>query len=630
MQRVDRRLATYQGDARAGDIDAMYNLAVSLEARQMWAGARLWYGRAAAAGDVDAMFNLAVLFDRLGQPAEATRWFRRAASAGDHEARLTFDPPLESIRHAYRDPVLDTAPVADAADDAVDARPGLTRVSLSPSTRRWRWLVGSIVLVAGIWPIVGSIWLFPSLTRNADEVVWLAQAEVLESGSLTAPAPAKHPESYRPWFASMRDGRYVYRYAPLFPAVLAASDLVTGTPRTGLGLVSAWAILAVYLLVAELVRRRGTALLAAVLVGTSPLFFLTSAMFLGYVFFIGAFCTAAWLLVRGARTDRSADLVLAGAAFGLAIFHRPYDALWLGVPWLAWFAWRSRRKTPKAILLVAVGALPVFVAMLIYNWHLTGDALKPPFLLWDPRDTVGFGLHSLSPTDPQVEFTFSMGLTGVGHFWEDLLLWTVPGLPLLAGASLLVLRTAGRRLAPLAGMLPALTFGWIGFWGSYYAQFRNQLGPMYFLPLVVPLAALTAVGATALVQAIRRPAHRALAYAVGGCLLAAALVEGGAHAAAWQPKARTAARVVWQLPSPASLSRAVGGTGRTRAIIFLPEAFVGFLPPLHNTPQLDGTRLYVADRPGTNDLAIVAAHPDRAVFRLVAALDGSVRLQRLR
>jgi hypothetical protein len=62
----------------------------------------------------------------------------------------------------------------------------------------------------------------------------------------------------------------------------------------------------------------------------------------------------------------------------------------------------------------------------------------------------------------------------------------------------------------------------------------------------------------------------------------------------------------------------------------LPEAFVGFLPPLHNTPQLDGARLYVAERPGTNDLAIVAAHPDRAVFRLVAALDGSVRLQRLR
>src|SRR5207302_1249440 len=159
------------------------------------------------------------------------------------------------------------------------------------SSNAWRWLIGCVVLIAGIWPIVGSFSLFPSLTRNADEVVWLAQAEVLESGALTAPAPAKSPESYQPWFASIRHGRYVYRYPPLFPAVLAVSDLVTGTPRTGLGLVGALAILAVYLLVAELWSRRGSALLAAVLVGTSPIFFLTSAMYLGYVFFIAVFCT---------------------------------------------------------------------------------------------------------------------------------------------------------------------------------------------------------------------------------------------------------------------------------------------------------------------------------------------------
>jgi hypothetical protein len=607
----------------------MYNLAVSLEARQMWAGARLWYGRAADAGDVDAMFNLAVLFDRLGQPAKANRWFQRAAAAGDREAGLTVAPQLDVIRPPHIGPSLETGSSTEVAGDVVEARHGLTTVSLSPSTIRWRWLVACVVMIAGIWPIVGSIWLFPSLTRNADEVVWLAQAEVLESGSFTAPAPAGHPESYQPWFASMRDGRYVYRYAPLFPAVLAASDLVTGTPRIGLGLVGAWAILAVYLLVAEVLGRRGTALLAAALVGASPIYFLTSAMYLGYVFFIAVFCTAAWLLARGERSGRSTDFMLAGLAFGLAVFHRPYDALWLGLPWLAWLMWRSGRKAPRHIALIAAGVLPVIVVMLIYNWHLTGDALNPPFLLWDPKDTVGFGLHSSSPTAPQVDFTLSMGLRGIGHFWEDLLLWTVPGLPLLAGASLLVLRAAGRRLAPLAGMLLALTIGWIGFWGSFYAQFRYQLGPIYFLPLVVPLAALTALGGTTLVRGLRRPTHRALTYAIAGCLLAAAVVEGGAHAAAWQPRARTVGRV-GQLPAPASLSKAVSGTGRTPAIILLPEAFVGFLPPLHNTPQLDGARLYVAERPGTNVLAIVAAHPDRSVFRLVADLDGSLRLQRLR
>jgi TPR repeat protein len=160
----------------------MYNLAVSLEARQMWAGARLWYGRAADAGDVDAMFNLAVLFDRLGQPAEANRWLQRAAAAGDSEAGLTLAPQLDVIRPPHVGPPLETASSTEVADDVVEARHGLTTISLSPSTIRWRWLVACVVMIAGIWPIVGSIWLFPSLTRNADEVVWLAQAEVLESG----------------------------------------------------------------------------------------------------------------------------------------------------------------------------------------------------------------------------------------------------------------------------------------------------------------------------------------------------------------------------------------------------------------------------------------------------------------
>ena len=494
---------------------------------------------------------------------------------------------------------------------------------LPPSNRRWRSLVVAIVVLAAIWPIAGSARLFPNLTRNADEVVWLSQMDVLESGALTTAAPARNPASYTPWFAQMRNGRYVYRYPPLFPALLAASDIVTGTPRVGLGLASAWAILAVYLLVAELARRRGVALLAAVLVGACPLYFLTAAMFLGYVFFIALFCTAAWLLARGARTGRYVDLALAGFTFGLAVFDRPYDTVLLGLPWLVWFVWRCRRRAPPGLALVALGALLPIGAMLVYNWHLTGDALKPPFLLWDSLDTVGFG----NRYPPAVDFTPILGAIGVGRMWRDLLFWSVPGLGLTAVATLLSVRPARTQLAPLIGMLLTLPIGWIGFWASYFAPLRYQLGPVYVLPLLVPLAALTAVGVEAAWAGSGRRAHtRGMVATVAGCAVILGLFEGATHVSRWQLDAGGRKSIP---PTPTALAQASDAIGRSPALVFLPEPSIGFLPPLHNSPALDGPRLYVAELPGQDPFVIAAEHPDRRAYRLVGRPDGSVQVQPL-
>lgn len=501
---------------------------------------------------------------------------------------------------------------------------------LAGSSLRWKLVLAAVLAVAAIWPIVGSARVFPNLTRNADEVVWLAQAEVLESGALTAPAPSRDARSFEPWFASIRDGRYVYRYPPLFPALLAASDIAIGTPRVALGAVSAWAVLSVYLLAAEMLRRRGPALLAAVLVGTSPIYFLTAAMFLGYVFFLALICTAAWLLARGVRRRRGIDLVLAGLTFGLAVVHRPYDALLLGVPWAVWLAWRRRRHAPRFAAFVAIGALPVILGMLAYNWHLTGDALKQPFLLWDPTDNIGFGRHFAALPPQPVDFTVRNGIIGVGHFWEDLLSWTVIGLPVAGVASLAFVRRARILLAPLAGMLVTLTLGWIAFFASYYRPFRVQLGPIYFLPLVVPLAVLTASGVAAVLPAVRSRAQTLAVSVVAGVVLGLTLALGAVHAATWDDVKRITAPGLPEatIPTPAELVRATRPLGPTPALVFLPYPFVGFVPPLHNTPELDGTRLYVVES-GANDMAIARAHPERRAYQLILRADGSLQLRPL-
>jgi 4-amino-4-deoxy-L-arabinose transferase-like glycosyltransferase len=552
------------------------------------------YRRRAGAGDPDAMFNLGVLLERDGRTADAKAW-----------------------------------PSSEDGHDRVGAELGSR--PLEGATLRWRIALTVVLVIAFVWPIVGSARVFPNLTRNADEVAWLAQSEVLESGALTAPAPPQFARNFQPWFATIHHGRYVYRYPPLFPAILAASDIATGTPRVALGIVSAWAILAVYLLAAELLGRRRPAVVASVIVGVSPIYFLTAAMFLGYVFFLAVFCTAAWLLARGMRTGRAVNFLLAGGTFGLAVFHRPFDALLLGVPWAAWLVWRLRRGAPRAVTLVVLGALPVILAMLAYNWHLTGHALKPPFLLWDPTDDVGFGRHFASLPPQPVDFTVRKGIIGVGHFWEDLFAWTLVGLPAAGVAALVFVRRARSQLAPLAGTLITLTVGWVAFYASYYRPFRVQLGPVYFLPLVVPLAVLAAAGVAAIMPALRRREARFALYAVGLGVLAWTLTLGAGHAATWEQHKRIAIPGLPDavIPTPNELSRATRPIGRTPALVFLPYPFVGFVPPLRNEPGLDGPRLYAVESGTTEDLAIASQHPGRRSYRVVLHPDDSLSLQPL-
>ncbi len=154
--------------------------------------------------------------------------------------------------------------------------------------------------VAGLVAIAGSALVFPYLSQNSDEGAYLTQASALRGGNLVPDAPQSLPQLFQPWFSVLRDGHFVFKYAPVHPASLAVVPQALGGTRTALGLIAAATVLLVVVLARELgVGRRG-ALIAGALFALSPVVIVQSGTYLPYLGNL-AFLLAFAVAVRRAR-----------------------------------------------------------------------------------------------------------------------------------------------------------------------------------------------------------------------------------------------------------------------------------------------------------------------------------------
>jgi len=143
-----------------------------------------------------------------------------------------------------------------------------------------RYAIGLAVLavVAGAAAVLTNAWLFPLYSLNRDDSVYVAMARLIEGGHVTLPA-AGH-EAFRPWASAVVGDRIVLKYTPPWPAVLAAGELLTGSPRAGLAVTAAAAAVLTALLGTEVLRSRGAGLVAGALLVLSPVVVLQSGTYL--------------------------------------------------------------------------------------------------------------------------------------------------------------------------------------------------------------------------------------------------------------------------------------------------------------------------------------------------------------
>lgn len=423
--------------------------------------------------------------------------------------------------------------VADGASVRTLRLPGAdTSTSLSTTARLETRLPGvrgrgaPVVIAAavgGLVALASAYLVWPHGTLNLDEIAYLNQAEAIRHGSLTYDAGSYLPD-FRPYLSGVAGDRIVFKYQPLWPAILAGSEAATGDHRPGLVLAGVATALAMWLLGRELTGSRWLGTATASAVAASPIFVSHSGSVLAYLPSGGLVAASIGAGLRAGRTGSRAWSLAAGAGFGALFFHRPYDALLAAIPLGVWLAWRARRDARWASLVTLVlAAAPFVAAWLAYNRHVTGDALQPAFSMGAPEDRFGFGPRaSWAPTDPEfsrdlLDFTPWGSLRTVGRFGVVTPLWLAGGVVTLALAVLAVARRRddGRRwvLAATAGTVIAGHALWWGTQNFVNFGLTGALGPAYWLGALGPVMALAVAGGRELVgyaRGLAPPRRKAL------------------------------------------------------------------------------------------------------------------------
>lgn len=476
--------------------------------------------------------------------------------------------------------------------------------SLLRGVLREHWPAFALAAGAALLALWARHALFPAYSWNRDEPVYLWHVDVLRTGHLRA-SDGGHPALFRPWLSAHEDGMLFTQYTLGWPLVLLAAAVLTGSAGTALLVGAALAVLGTYAIGLELLRDRRIATVGAALMVTSPILPIQGGAYLSYLFTLGLGLLFGALLLSGLRLGGAWRPLLAGVLLGWIFMTRPYDAVLWAAAFGGYALFRERSRlgaVVRSAAWVGAGALPLVVATLAYNRHVTGGWLAFPITTADPMDTFGFGARRLMPTFEIVDYDLGKALKATAKNFF-VLPWFLVGSYAGAAAALTGLWQRRREPSTLALVLICAAFplGYFVFWGTHLSSLASRIsGPIYFVPLYAPICLLAASVLVRWWAARRRLAH--------GLLVA--LLVGTVPAAVTRFDVNRDISVQ-QRPWRESVEAIEG-----RAIVFVADTapYLLFLNPFSaNSPDLDGRILYAAD--GSPDmLDLIAEQPDRKPY----------------
>jgi 4-amino-4-deoxy-L-arabinose transferase-like glycosyltransferase len=340
--------------------------------------------------------------------------------------------------------------------------------------------------------------IFERIPHVEDEFANLWQAEVMAQGQLDLPSP-DNPKIFLVPFVVDFEGRRFGKYPPGWPATLSI----------GARLEAPWLVNAVLAgLAVWLVYRLGTkvagrlaGLLAALLVGSSPMFVMLAGSLMSHILSLALACafSLAWLdlfLIDGREVEPEPVppwllVTVAGFALGLLVLTRPLTACAIALPFAIhgiYILFRGEAAARRRALAVAGLTLMLSLLLLLWQAALTGDALKNLYTLWWEYDRLGFGLgrghtetgHNLYLARINTRFSLRAGQ-------HDLFGWPyLSWLFLPFGLIALRRNRAGWLLFSIAPILVLIYAAyWIGAW---------LFGPRYYFEALLTLSITSAAG----------------------------------------------------------------------------------------------------------------------------------------
>lgn len=468
-----------------------------------------------------------------------------------------------------------------------------------------RQMTTAIVLTAAGALVTIAVLVLQRFPNSADEYAYLFQAETLSQGRLWNEATPL-PEHFAFIHLAVRDGKWVSRFPPGWPAMLAVF-VWAGIPTWLLNPLLALGTLGVVvLLFKELEMRHATPVAIGALV-SSPFFLFNGASYFSHTSCLAFLVVATWLAVRYRNHGRVWEAVGIGLALGVAFAIRYFTAILVGLPLLVYAAAGEPRRILRTILAVFAGALPPLALILAYQGAITGNPLLPVTQWIDPAEGLGLTKgHTLARA-------IEAALLRLGL----LVVWASPALLVL-----LVGLACSKERRPWVWMAATTFLACLVGHTLYFNLGGNQYGPRFYFEGW----AIATLGMVA--WAFRKPSSTAQR------LPRFVLTSGMLTGAILLPMlARQEHRVVVERMDlqhrveQAELSRAVvivtDGTGVARA-----------MPPYdltRNGTSVDGEVLYVLDLGPSTAERLHAHFPDRDLYRYKRShdqVDG--RLERVR
>lgn len=389
-----------------------------------------------------------------------------------------------------------------------------------------------LAVAAAIIAVVVHGLYFPYLSDNADEAVYLQQAQALLDGHLrfarneVAPAGQDRPVGFTQlWLTGYHNHGYFTKYQPGYPALIAVSMLLFGgSPLGALALAAAAWILGVYALAYVLFGSRAIALTAAAVLTFSPIFFMQAPVYLSYATSCALMCAGIAAVVYGARCradchphcvrdchrncQRVRWLVAGGLLWGAWLTVRQFDVALVVVTVMAYVIYRWGRDWQhlrRILFGVAAGGLPGLLVVMAFAYKVTGSPLHMPLAATDPLDAFGFGPRRILPGERVFDFTAGQAWNATINHWLVTPRWMLGGLICVAFAlvGLLAGRTHRGSRVLIALLTAAFTVGYFPFWGMMLANFLRVYtqGPLYYITVLTLLAVLAGRGVVLTVRA---------------------------------------------------------------------------------------------------------------------------------